>query len=292
MPGEPSLIRNPILPGFNPDPSIVRVGDDYYIELQDHGMPEDRKVNRGLIQIHKELNIKIAATNDSHFTNKKDAKAHDCLLCIQMGKNVTEPNRMKFTGWEYIKNGDEMAYLFRDHMDSEYIEMSINNTLEIADKVEMVKLGGDPRLPTFDVPVGHTAESYLNKLVFDGLKERFGTIDEVCEARAFRELKVMEDMNFAAYFLIVADFINWAKMQGIPVGPGRGSAAGSLVAYALGITNIDPLKYNLLFERFLNPERKSMPDIDTDFCIERRGEVIKYCSEKYGEDRVAHGGIS
>ncbi|MBU6450282.1 MAG: DNA polymerase III subunit alpha [Cyanobacteria bacterium REEB67] len=261
--------------------------DNYYIELQDHGMSEDRKVNRGLIQLSKELNIKVAATNDSHFTNKADAKAHDCLLCIQMGKNVIEPNRMKFTGWEYIKNGDEMSYLFRDHMDTEYIEESIKNTLEIADKVEQVKLGGDPRLPKFDVPVGHTAESWLNKLVFDGLRERFGTIDEVTEARAFRELKVMEDMNFAAYFLIVSDFINWAKMKGIPVGPGRGSAAGSLVAYALGITNIDPLKYNLLFERFLNPERKSMPDIDTDFCIERRGEVIKYCSEKYGEDRVA-----
>ncbi|MBS1991182.1 MAG: DNA polymerase III subunit alpha [Cyanobacteria bacterium SZAS LIN-3] len=261
--------------------------DDYYIEIQDHGMPEDRKVNCGLIQISRELNIKLAATNDSHFTNKKDAKAHDCLLCIQMGKNVSDANRMKFTGWEYIKNGDEMAHLFRDHLDSEYIDLSINHTLEIAEKVDMIKLAGDPRLPVFEVPVGHTAESFLNKLVFDGLKERFGTIDDVCEARAFRELKVIEDMNFASYFLIVSDFINWAKAQNIPVGPGRGSAAGSLIAYALGITNIDPLRYNLLFERFLNPERKSMPDIDTDFCIERRGEVIKYCSEKYGEERVA-----
>jgi DNA polymerase-3 subunit alpha len=261
--------------------------ENYYIEIQDHGYPEDRKVNRGLIQISKELNIKLAATNDSHFTNKKDAKAHDCLLCIQMGKNVTEPNRMKFSGWEYIKNGDEMSYLFRDHMDTEYIDESIKSTLEIADKVEMIKLAGDPRLPVFEVPVGHTAESFLNKLVFDGLRDRFGTIDDVCEARAFRELKVIEDMNFASYFLIVSDFINWAKSKSIPVGPGRGSAAGSLIAYALGITNIDPLRYNLLFERFLNPERKSMPDIDTDFCIERRGEVIKYCSEKYGEDRVA-----
>jgi DNA polymerase III subunit alpha len=261
--------------------------DDYYIEIQDHGMPEDRKVNRGLIQISRELNIKLAATNDSHFTNKKDAKAHDCLLCIQMGKNVTDSNRMKFTGWEYIKNGDEMAHLFRDHLDDEYIEESIQTTLEIAEKIDMIKLAADPRLPVFEVPVGHTAESFLNQLVFDGLKERFGTIDEVCEARAFRELKVIEDMHFASYFLITADFINWAKAQGIPVGPGRGSAAGSLIAYALGITNIDPLRYNLLFERFLNPERKSMPDIDTDFCIERRGEVIKYCSEKYGEDKVA-----
>lgn len=263
-------------------------GDDYYIEIQDHGYPEDRRVNRHLIQIARELNIKLCATNDSHFTNKADAKAHDCLLCIQMGKNVTEPNRMKFSGWEYIKNGDEMACLFRDHLDLEYIEESIKSTLEIADKVEPVKLGSDPRLPVFEVPVGHTAESFLHHSVIEGLKGKFGgVLTKPQEDRAFRELKVIEDMNFASYFLIVADFINYAREKGIPVGPGRGSAAGSIVAYALGITNIDPLKYNLLFERFLNPERKSMPDIDTDFCIERRGEVIKYCAEKYGEDRVA-----
>ncbi len=262
-------------------------GENYYIEIQDHGMPEDRKVNRSLVQIARELKIKLTCTNDSHFTNKQDAKAHDCLLCIQMGKNVTDSNRMKFTGWEYIKNGDEMAYLFRDHLDTEIIEESILSTLEIADKVEMVKLASEPRLPNFEVPQGHTAESYLNRLVFDGLRERFPEWNQEIEDRAFRELKVIEDMNFASYFLIVADFIDYARKKDIPVGPGRGSAAGSIVAYALGITNIDPLRYNLLFERFLNPERKSMPDIDTDFCIERRGEVIKYCAEKYGEDRVA-----
>ena len=261
--------------------------ENYYIEIQDHGYPEDRRVNKHLITIARELNIKLCATNDSHFTNKADAKAHDCLLCIQMGKNVTEPNRMKFSGWEYIKNGDEMACLFRDHLDLEYIEESIYSTLEIADKVEPVKLASDPRLPVFEVPQGHTAESFLHHLVMEGLKLKFGGIDKPVEDRAFRELKVIEDMNFASYFLIVSDFINYAREKGIPVGPGRGSAAGSIVAYALGITNIDPLKYNLLFERFLNPERKSMPDIDTDFCIERRGEVIKYCAEKYGEDRVA-----
>ncbi|HMX47351.1 MAG TPA: DNA polymerase III subunit alpha, partial [Candidatus Obscuribacter sp.] len=261
--------------------------ENYYIEIQDHGYPEDRRVNKHLITIARELNIKLCATNDSHFTNKADAKAHDCLLCIQMGKNVTEPNRMKFSGWEYIKNGDEMACLFRDHLDLEYIEESIYSTLEIADKVEPVKLASDPRLPVFEVPQGHTAESFLHHLVMEGLKQKFGGIDKPVEDRAFRELKVIEDMNFASYFLIVSDFINYAREKGIPVGPGRGSAAGSIVAYALGITNIDPLKYNLLFERFLNPERKSMPDIDTDFCIERRGEVIKYCAEKYGEDRVA-----
>ena len=262
-------------------------GDNYYIEIQDHGYPEDRKVNKHLIQIARDLDIKLCATNDSHFTDKADAKAHDCLLCIQMGKNVTDTNRMKFSGWEYIKNGDEMAALFRDHLDLQHIEESLRTTLDIADKVEVVKLASDPRLPVFEVPPGHTAESFLNKLVFDGIKARYPEITKEVEDRAFRELKVIEDMNFASYFLIVADFINYAKSKGIPVGPGRGSAAGSLVAYAMGITNIDPIRYNLLFERFLNPERKSMPDIDTDFCIERRGEVIKYCAEKYGDDHVA-----
>ncbi len=264
------------------------LGDDYYLEIQDHGTPEDRKVNRALVQISRDLGIKLVATNDSHFTNKDDAVAHDCLLCIQMGKKVTDSQRMKFTGWEYIKNGDEMAYLFRDHLDTEYIEEALLNTLEIADKVEKVKLAGDPRLPVFAVPPGHTDKSYLNELVFNGLRARFpeGLNDRI-EERARTELKVIEDMNFASYFLITADFIRYARDHGIPVGPGRGSAAGSLIAFALGITNIDPLKYNLLFERFLNPERKSMPDIDTDFCIERRDEIIKYCAEKYGSDKVA-----
>ncbi|HEY9716120.1 MAG TPA: DNA polymerase III subunit alpha, partial [Trichormus sp.] len=263
------------------------LGDNYYLEIQDHGYPEDRKVNRQIVKLSRELGIKLVATNDSHFTNKDDAVAHDCLLCIQMGKQVTDANRMKFSGWEYIKNGDEMAYLFRDHLDTEHIEESLKTTLEIADKIEMVKLAGDPRLPVVPVPPGHTAETYLNQLVFDGLKERFTEITPEIETRARTELKVIEDMNFASYFLIVADFIKFARGRGIPVGPGRGSAAGSLVAFCLGITNIDPIKYNLLFERFLNPERKSMPDIDTDFCIERREEIIRYCSEKYGADRVA-----
>lgn len=263
------------------------LGDNYYIEIQDHGTPEDRKVNRQLVKISRELGIKLCATNDSHFTEKRDARAHDCLLCIQMGKMVTDANRMKFTGWEYIKNGDEMSYLFRDHLDTELIEESILSTLEIADKVEPVKLAGNPRLPKVDVPPGHTDKSYLNKLVFDGIREKLGEVTKEYEERAFTELKVIEDMDFPSYFLIVADFIRFARDNGIPVGPGRGSAAGSLVAYALGITNIDPIKYNLLFERFLNPERKSMPDIDTDFCIERRDEIIKYTAEKYGQDKVS-----
>ncbi len=262
-------------------------GDNYYLEIQDHGMPEDRKVNKHLVRLSKELEIKLACTNDSHFTNKEDAVAHDCLLCVQMGKLVTDQERMKFTGWEYIKNGDEMACLFRDHLDTEHIEESILNTLEIADKIDPIKLSDDPRLPVFPVPPGHTADTYLDLLVFEGLKKRFGEITDAIENRARIELKVMQDMNYASYFLIVADFIQYARDKGIPVGPGRGSAAGSLVAFALGITNIDPLKYNLLFERFLNPERRSMPDIDTDFCIERREEIIKYVSEKYGSDKVA-----
>jgi DNA polymerase-3 subunit alpha len=263
------------------------LGENYYLEIQDHGMPEDRKVNRQLVRLSKELKIKLACTNDSHFTNKHDAIAHDCLLCIQMGKLVTDEQRMKFTGWEYVKNGDEMSYLFRDHLDREVIEEAINTTLEIADKVESIKLAGDPRLPVFPVPSGHTAETYLDQLVFDGLKQKFGGITPELESRARIELKVIDDMNYASYFLIVSDFIQYARDRQIPVGPGRGSAAGSLVAYALGITNIDPIKYNLLFERFLNPERRSMPDIDTDFCIERREEIIKYVADKYGHDKVA-----
>lgn len=263
------------------------LGENYYIEIQDHGMVEDRHVNRQLIRLSRQLGIKLACTNDSHFTNKADAVAHDCLLCIQMGKTVIDPQRMKFTGWEYIKNGDEMACLFRDHLDSEYIEESIRSTLEIADKIEPIKLAGDPRLPAYPLPPGHTSETYLNHLVFEGLKERYQVVTHVEEERARTELKVIEDMNFAGYFLIVSDFIKYARDNGIPVGPGRGSAAGSLVAFCLGITNIDPIKYNLLFERFLNPERKSMPDIDTDFCIERRDEIIKYVANKYGQDRVA-----
>lgn len=261
--------------------------DNYYIEVQDHGYPEDRKVNQNLIKIARDLGLKLCATNDSHFTNKADAMAHDALLCIQMGKNVTDANRMKFSGWEYIKNGDEMSWLFRDHLDAEHIEESIRSTIEIGDKIEPVKLAGDPRLPKFTVPQGHSPESYIDYLVWEGLKQRYPEITPDIEHRARHELKVIEDMNFPSYFLIVSDFINYAKKNGIPVGPGRGSAAGSLVAYALGITDIDPIRYNLLFERFLNPERKSMPDIDTDFCIERRDQVIKYCQEKYGQDHVA-----
>ncbi len=264
-------------------------GENYYLEIQDHGMVEDRIVNKQLLQLSKELDIELVATNDSHFTNASDAVSHDCLLCVQMGKLVTDCKRMKFTGSEYIKNGSEMASLFSDHLDQAVVDKSIKNTLVIADKIEPIKIFSDnPRLPVFEVPQGHTSESFLNQMVFDGARARFGNLlaGNVI-SRAEAELKVIEDMNFASYFLIVADFIQYAKSQKIPVGPGRGSAAGSLVAYCLGITDIDPLKYNLLFERFLNPERRSMPDIDTDFCIERRDEVLKYVTQKYGADKVA-----
>jgi DNA polymerase-3 subunit alpha len=263
------------------------LGQDYYLEIQDHGMSEDRKVNKEIVRLSRELGIKLVATNDSHFTNQSDAVAHDALLCVQMGKLVTDEERMKFTGMEYIKNGDEMARLFRDHLDDEHIEESILSTLEIADKVEMLKLGGDARLPVFPVPPGHTADTYLDLLVREGIKARYGGFTPEIENRARIELQVIENMNYASYFLIVSDFIKYARDNGIPVGPGRGSAAGSIIAYALGITNIDPIRYNLLFERFLNPERRSMPDIDTDFCIERRDEIIRYVANKYGEDKVA-----
>ncbi len=264
-------------------------GSNYFLEIQDHGMIEDRIVNKQIVQIGKELDIEIVATNDSHFTNHDDAVAHDCLLSIQMGKLVTDCKRMKFTGSEFIKNGSQMSMLFKDHLDSEIIDQSIKNTLVIADRIDSIKIFQDnPRLPIFEVPHGHTSESYLNHKVFDGARYRFGDqLNRSVIERAEAELKVIEDMNFASYFLIVADFIEFAKSQKIPVGPGRGSAAGSLVAYCLGITDIDPLRYNLLFERFLNPERRSMPDIDTDFCIERRDEVLKYVTQKYGKDKVA-----
>jgi len=262
-------------------------GENYYLEVQDHGYAEDRKVNSQLVKLASEFKVKLAATNDSHFTNKEDAIAHDCLLCIQMGKLVTDENRMKFSGWEYVKDGDEMFSLFRDHLDIEHIEQALQSTLEIADKIEPIRLAGDTRLPVFPVPPGHTADTYLDELVFAGLKKRFAEVTPDLVDRVRTELKVINDMNYASYFLIVGDFIQYARNQGIPVGPGRGSAAGSLVAYSLGITNIDPMRYHLLFERFLNPERRSMPDIDSDFCIERREEIIRYVADKYGHDKVA-----
>jgi len=267
-------------------------GDDYYLEIQDHGSIEDRVVNVEIIKIARELGIKIVATNDSHFISCYDVEAHDALLCIQTGKLISEDKRMRYSGTEYLKSAQEMAKLFRDHLPDEVIQEAIANTLEVAEKVKPYDIMGEPRIPNYPVPKGHSADTYLEEVTWKGLLERLrcrshSEIDPVYKERLEYELKMMQQMGFSTYFLVVWDYIKHARDRGIPVGPGRGSAAGSLVAYALKITNIDPVHHGLLFERFLNPERKSMPDIDTDFCIDRRDEVIKYVTEKYGEERVA-----
>jgi len=267
-------------------------GEDYYLEIQDHGSVEDRVVNVELVKISRELGIKIIATNDSHFISCYDVEAHDALLCIQTNKLIIEDKRMRYSGTEYLKSAEEMAKLFRDHLPDEVIQEAIANTLEVADKVKPYNVMGEPRIPDYPVPQGHTADSYMEEVTWQGLMARKGCrsrseIDPVYKQRLEYELEMMQRMGFSTYFLVVWDYIKYARDQGIPVGPGRGSAAGSLVAYALKITNIDPVHHGLLFERFLNPERKSMPDIDTDFCIERRDEVIDYVTDKYGKEKVA-----
>jgi DNA polymerase-3 subunit alpha len=263
--------------------------DDFYLEIQDHLYPEDRKVNPLMIELAQDIGVKIVATNDSHYTNKEDARAHDALLCLQMQKFVSDFPRMRFSSHEYLKTGEEMFSLFRDHLPEDVItEVVYDNTMEIYEKVSDYESFAQPgmHLPDPELPSGHSFETYLKEISYAGALERFGEISEEVSSRLDLELQVMADSGFASYFIVVWDFIRWARERKIPVGPGRGSAAGSLVAYCLGITNIDPLKYGLLFERFLNPERKSMPDIDTDFCIDRREEVISYVREKYGEDCV------
>jgi DNA polymerase III subunit alpha len=269
-----------------------RFGEDYYLEIQDHGIPEERLVNPEIVRISQELGIKLIATNDSHFISCNDVEAHDALLCIQTQKLITEEKRLRYTGTEYLKSYDEMRMLFRDHLESEIVDQAIANTLEVADKIGTYNILGEPRIPNYPVPDGHTMASYFVETTKTGLMKRFETddfdsISQVYLDRLDYELEMMQKMGFDAYFLVVWDYIKYAHDNGIPVGPGRGSAAGSLVAYALEITNIDPVHHGLLFERFLNPERKSMPDVDTDFCIERRGEVIDYVTQKYGVDRVA-----
>ncbi|WP_293077039.1 DNA polymerase III subunit alpha [Moorena sp. SIO3H5] len=267
-------------------------GDDYYLEIQDHGSVEDRVVNVAIVKIASELGIKIIATNDSHFISCYDVEAHDALLCIQTAKLVTEEKRMRYSGTEYLKSAEEMKRLFRDHLPSQVIEDAIANTLEVADKVKHYNILGEPRIPDYKVSKDYTPDTYLEEITWNGLMKRLkcrsrSEIDPVYKARLEYELKMLQQMGFSTYFLVVWDYIKYARDNDIPVGPGRGSAAGSLVAYVLEITNIDPVHHGLLFERFLNPERKSMPDIDTDFCIERRDEVIKYVTDLYGEDRVA-----
>jgi len=267
-------------------------GDDYYLEIQDHGSQEDRIVNVEIIKIARELNIKFIATNDSHFISCFDVEAHDALLCIQTGKLIIEDKRMRYSGTEYLKSGEEMRQLFRDHLPDEVIEVAISTTEEVADKVEPYHIMGEPQIPTPPIPSGHTAETYAEDIAWSGLLERLNRksrqeVDSVYKERLEYELKMIQQMGFSKYFLVVWDYIKFARDNNIPVGPGRGSAAGSLVAYAMRITNIDPVHHGLLFERFLNPERKSMPDIDTDFCIEQRDKVIEYVTNKYGADRVA-----
>jgi DNA polymerase-3 subunit alpha len=267
-------------------------GDDYYLEIQDHGSPEDRIVNVAIVKLAKELGIKIIATNDSHFISCYDVEAHDALLCIQTGKLITEDKRLRYSGTEYLKSAEEMRLLFRDHLSNDVIEEAISNTLEVAGKVEPYKIMDSPRIPNYPVPAGHTPDSYVEEIAWNGLMERLKCrsrqeIASVYKERLEYELKMLQKMGFSTYFLVVWDYIKHARDHKIPVGPGRGSAAGSLVAYSMKITNIDPVHHGLLFERFLNPERKSMPDVDTDFCIERRDEMIKYVTEKYGEKNVA-----
>jgi DNA polymerase III subunit alpha len=269
-----------------------RFGEDYYLEIQDHGLKEDRVVNVEIVRIARELDIKLIATNDSHFVSCFDVEAHDALLCIQTGQLIREDKRMRYSGNEYLKSAEEMALLFRDHLPDDVIAESIANTLEVADKIQPYNILGELNFPDFPIPVGHTSATYVEEISRAGLQERlqvkrYTDIDKEYQDRLDFELKMIDRMGFSTYFLVVWDYIKFARDRSIPVGPGRGSAAGSLVAYAMKITNIDPVHHCLLFERFLNPDRKSMPDIDTDFCIERRAEVIDYVTEKYGKERVA-----
>lgn len=261
-------------------------GDDYYIELQDHGLDEQKRTNPQLIQIAKELGIKMVITNDSHYLRREDADMHDTLLCMQTNSDKDDPNRFHFANNEfYVKTASQLRDSF-NWMDAETFEECIKNTNDIAEKCHLtLELGKSP-LPDYEVPKGYDINSYLEHLVYEGTKKRYGEISPDMKERIDYELGVISQMGFSAYFLITWDFIHYAKTHGIPVGPGRGSAAGSVVAYALEITDLDPIKHKLLFERFLNPERFTMPDIDIDFCIERRGEVIDYVTRKYGEDRV------
>ena len=267
-------------------------GEDFYIEIQDHGIEEQKRVLPLLLQLAKELDIQLVATNDVHYINKEDWEMQDILLCIQTKKTVEDPNRMRFDTHEfYLKSPEEMAELFR------YVPEAISNTLVIARKCAEepcfdLKDNGDPikdksLIPGYTPEDGSDPKDYLTKLTWEGLRVRYGEITEEVKKRADYELGIILGMGFAEYYLIVMDFIRWAKNQGIPVGPGRGSGAASIVAYAVGITDVDPLKYDLFFERFLNPDRVTMPDFDIDFCNERRPEVIEYVREKYHPENVA-----
>ncbi len=254
---------------------------NFFLELQDHGMQEQKLVDQSLLRMSRETGIELVATNDVHYTYAEDEKPHDMLLCIQTGKKLSDENRMRYEGGQYfIKSEDEMRKLFP------YALEALENTQKIADRCNVEIEFGVTKLPKYEVPEGYTSWEYLNHLCYEGLKMRYPDVDEALTQRLEYELSVIKSMGYVDYFLIVWDFIRYAKDHGIMVGPGRGSAAGSIVAYCLEITSIDPIRYQLLFERFLNPERVSMPDIDVDFCFERRQEVINYVVEKYGTDRV------
>ncbi len=258
-------------------------GDRFYLELQDHGIREQKPLNDELVRIGREMGISWVCTNDSHYTSKADSHAHDVLLCVNTGSELSDPNRFKFDSDEfYLKSPEEMAQRFAAWPGA------CETTLEIASRCNVDMSFDNNLLPHFEVPEGETIESHFEKMVMDGCTKRYGEpLEREVRERAEYEMRVIKDMEFPAYFLVVQDFVNWAKDQGIRVGPGRGSAAGSIVSYALGITELDPLRYDLMFERFLNPERVEMPDIDIDFDERRRGDVIRYVTDKYGADRVA-----
>ncbi|HIW21188.1 MAG TPA: DNA polymerase III subunit alpha, partial [Candidatus Dorea intestinavium] len=256
--------------------------DNFYLEIQNHGIREEDMVAQSLVKMSRETGIDLVATNDVHYTYEDDVKPHDILLCLQTGKKLKDEDRMRYEGGQYfIKSEEEMKALFP------YAPEALSNTQKIADRCNLEIEFGVTKLPKYEVPEGFTSKSYLRHLCSEGLKLRYGKDpQEEIKERLEMELSTIETMGYVDYFLIVWDFIRFAKDHGIIVGPGRGSAAGSIVSYCLEITSIDPLNYQLLFERFLNPERVSMPDIDIDFCYERRQEVIDYVVEKYGHDRV------
>src|SRR5689334_9064653 len=268
--------------------------ENFFLEIQDHGLDQDKIVVPLVHRLSQETRIPLVATNDSHYMRKEDARAHEILLCIQTGKTMSDPQRMRFTQPEfYLKTRDEMLAMFGE------LEESLDRTWEIAQRCQVSLEKVKEPFPKFDVPEGHTTDSYFEYVARQGFEKRRARLENMRKTGALkhdlteyverldREIRMIQQMKFAGYFLIVWDFIRFAKSRGIPVGPGRGSAAGSLVSFAMEITDIDPLEYGLLFERFLNPERISMPDIDIDFCMNRRGEVIQYVTEKYGREQVA-----
>ncbi len=268
--------------------------ENFFLEIQDHGLDQDKIVIPELLRLSQETRIPLVATNDSHYMRKSDARAHEILLCIQTGKTMSDPNRMRFTQPEfYLKTRDEMLAMFGE------MEEALDRTWDIAQRCKVSLEKVKEPFPKFDVPAEHSTDSYFEYVARQGFEKRRGRLEALRKEgglkhdlpeyaeRLDREIKMIQQMKFSGYFLIVWDFIRFAKSRGIPVGPGRGSAAGSLVSYAMEITDIDPLEYGLLFERFLNPERMSMPDIDIDFHTKRRGEVIQYVTEKYGREQVA-----